>query len=456
MRALKSFLAILLFYSLSSAVTVDDFASSAIKQGETFSIESVYVNSSSYAYLVSVNETLSFILLGEGESFKFASEKENIKEILEKYYASNEITYEQMKTNESERQNLLELGKKFNDSRQPTEAECNRYIGTDSFPCDDRDSCLKSCYTPVSHNNCLGIGWPFVDAIILFQNDTRNMSKAYENYTANLQAFNENDLNDSAIQGAIADIRRMRSSAVSLWYNPLFDKYKYNFCHKAYHDFTAIRAAENNLTLIRTRLLPFIQSTETSELLAANALERAQIQEQNNAKTNCVELKKNVFVARMQLSNSINALEREHTDLNSKLNALANLGRTIENDCEQNYSKANASSKQFFNNAKQLEQQYDEALALETDVETLKQQCFNLCPNEESLQRLNQIDALSKTDAKQLAELKNELANMSNSLKQKGGCNTLKTTLPCASALLPAILLLFLFCTATITRKKIK
>lgn len=454
MQTTKTLFTLLLFYSISTAVSVDDFASSAVKQGETFSIESVYVNSSSYAYLVSVNESLSFILLGEGESFKFAGDAQNIQGILAKYYASKEITYEKMKANDSEKQNLLDLGKKFNDTRQPTEAECNRFIGTDAFPCDNREECLKSCYTPVSHNNCLGIGWPFVDAIILFQNDTRNMSKAYENYTINLQAFSENDLNDSALQGAIASIRKMRASAVSLWYNPLFDKYQYNFCHKAYHDFTALRAAENNLTLIRTRLLPFIQTTETSELLAANAVERAQTREQSLAKANCVELKKNVFITKMQLSNSINALEREHTDLNAKLNTLSQLGRAIEEECEQNYSKANESSQQFFLKAKQLEQDYAQALTLEDEVNELKQKCFNLCPGDESLQRLNQIDALSKTDSKQLNELKNELANMSNSLQQKGGCNALKQTLPCTSSLLPAILLLLLFCTATLTRKK--
>lgn len=115
-------------------------------------------------------------------------------------------------------------------TRNGGEAACRVLTGVDRSPCFDFLSCQKACYTVTSFclPMALGVGRPFINTIWEFENNSADISRAYENESVaySLVSQDGSQYNALAYLASLVEINRAATRASQ---SPLYDAYSYCF-----------------------------------------------------------------------------------------------------------------------------------------------------------------------------------------------------------------------------------
>ena len=177
---------------------------------------------------------------------------------------------------------IVGLLDKFSASRAK-EAECRRYIGIDKFPCNDRRSCIKSCYTPMCNelkqsNECdkdpKACG--FIDSIVSFANNLTLL----DNGTSLLRSL---VLGISGVRGVgpidsgIDACSKMLDGADQVNGNPLVQEKAYYFCPKVAYDKASLQTVKEELVSLRNKFALMITPGITAKNVASETKRRLEL-----------------------------------------------------------------------------------------------------------------------------------------------------------------------------------
>ncbi|MEM3400073.1 MAG: hypothetical protein QXP42_04550 [Candidatus Micrarchaeia archaeon] len=242
-KPLKSALALflLLFFQCLHAQTVEERVGKKIGQyllNESFSVQPLSVGGIDY-YLVCVDGTDTFLLkaLPNTDLFIVDSDRE-IAFVLRAHYRK----YYEKSVAELRDYILL-----FNRSREPKESACKRDLGIDLYPCYDRDSCLKACYTPVCQGARTELA--FLDAMRDFYRDAREIDTAVDEMNNGLYAYAGSDYEQGKLP-AFGLFGRIETAISNLDKNKIFLSVidmGYMFCNPIPFNTTALETAKNKL-----------------------------------------------------------------------------------------------------------------------------------------------------------------------------------------------------------------
>ncbi len=293
---------LLVLFLLAAVVRADQYNSEIAKfmgyclnENESFTKERI--GSSNY-YFVSIGkfetglETTytvqdSFVLHVSEDNSSNVTIANNTDEIVQaitnKYIALN-ITYDSLYPTQSELGQTLALVLQFNDSREPLEGKCRLWTGTDHNICIDRDSCLKATFaTPMGNQVSSGVGWPFVDSVWEFTNETKSMNANVSGFISNLNSI-ENKTDDvgsvlGRMQGELQDVQ---SSVDVITQSPLFDPWRYSFCYPIPYNRTSLITAKVYVKRMNDRMEAIFSIPDQAKSAVEGGLKRAETCRRNS------------------------------------------------------------------------------------------------------------------------------------------------------------------------------
>jgi hypothetical protein len=274
------------------------FMKNCLQENESFSKERI---ASSNTYIISVGkfEAGAGTTYTVHDSFMVTVDPNNSSKIIllnntaevegafRDLYASMNLTYDSLYPNSFETGEILAQLLRYNDSREPEESKCRLWIGTDTpeFQCYDRESCFTACHTPMSRDVASGVGWPFVDSVWLFTNDTKAISSNLSAVLKDLESIESKSGNPQELLGGIEQkLARIQNSSDSISQNGLFDVYRYSFCWPVKFNRTSLITAKVLVKRIKERMQPLFDLPEDAQAMALSASMRAKICKANLAK----------------------------------------------------------------------------------------------------------------------------------------------------------------------------
>jgi hypothetical protein len=206
-----------------------------------------------------------------------------IEGLLSDRYAQMNMTYDSLYPASFETGQILALVLQFNDSRQPEEAQCKLWTGTDKLPCYDRDTCLKAAFsTPMGNQVASGVGWPFVDAIGSFKNNSDDINSNMSNLLQNIDRIESKSGN---IEGLLTDLdgnlKSMQTASNNISQNGLFDNYVYSFCWPINFNRTSLITAKVYVKRISDRMSPLFSIPDQARAMADAGDKREEIRKHN-------------------------------------------------------------------------------------------------------------------------------------------------------------------------------
>ncbi len=230
--------------------------------GEQATLSTISVESGTYT-LATVDGTE--LLLFEESTQKLVTDFNKIHSIFkEEYYKSidYDARIEAIKANMTV----------FNASRQPDEAQCKQYTGTDRWPCTDKNSCLFACRSvPI----CLSAASTeeFISEIKSMVDTTAAMNNNVSILLDNVNSVKEST---SALDAEIARINDVKAEINTLKNNKLMSTCGqcYNFCKPINFNVNALNSVLNELNSLKTQFNQFTQVESRARLLADAAQER--------------------------------------------------------------------------------------------------------------------------------------------------------------------------------------
>ncbi|MCX8196840.1 MAG: hypothetical protein N3G80_00790 [Candidatus Micrarchaeota archaeon] len=196
---------------------LDDF----VPQNTSYTVQNFTHGGEFFSAVVVEGQLYAFV--GKG---KAVQDLQQIKSLLHSYYLWQGYSPKAVEEFSAVHEGIL----KIKDKRKENEAKCKVVIGTDRTVCDSFEHCLQACYsvTSLCQPVALGAGRPFIEAIWSFENDTKQLDRAYEEEQ---KAYEQLLLqpNKSSVQNYLSALAQINKVATKLSSNPLFDYY--SFCY---------------------------------------------------------------------------------------------------------------------------------------------------------------------------------------------------------------------------------
>ncbi len=251
---------------------LDLFVFGHLAEGETFSVDEAPVSLDGKDYfhitISSGGEIFAVQSPSSKYGFELAADASEIKPALAELYrlqGHNTSSF-------SEIPKISGYISSFSKSRQPGESKCKQYIGTDMYPCYDRESCYKSCFTPLCNPLALGGGWPFIDLIVSFENSTSNLGNIAEEAALAAKEL-ESSQTESNFKAVLGYISKLNKEATAIKTNDLFTNYQ--LCYPINYDLISLVQAKRLLEKIESESLPLLEIDSRSESFAKEAGKRS-------------------------------------------------------------------------------------------------------------------------------------------------------------------------------------
>jgi predicted regulator of Ras-like GTPase activity (Roadblock/LC7/MglB family) len=133
----------------------------------------------------------------------------------------------------------------FSSEKMQTEAECKRMLGLDrpDLPCYDRDSCLKSCYTPICRPMALGVGKPFLDSLLDLSTRTKDVDQqlvVLDGIVRRVEAQRE-DVPKELVEELLGGVTKLIDLSVVVNQNDVFNPSVYYLCKPIEYNIMGMR-----------------------------------------------------------------------------------------------------------------------------------------------------------------------------------------------------------------------
>ncbi|MEM4389347.1 MAG: hypothetical protein QXG98_01655 [Candidatus Micrarchaeia archaeon] len=357
---------VLLIAAAAQAQGIEGFVSDFRLANETFSI--VELPDAGGVYFVGIGGQL-VVVDGRGGSYSVVTEPKEIFPLLVAYQQHSGAKLEGAFPTKGELEDVRARVLAFNASRQPKEGKCLRESGLDKFPCYDRQSCFKACYTPLCKPLALGFGWPFVENLSKWKNATdaldANVTAFFELYDPLAEAPEAPSTQDiplarveeleSALPRLIGLVRGMGAAAGAIATNPIFDEYAYSFCDPIPFDWQNLLAARRMLENFTARLRPLAELAHASYSVADEGRRRADIAFERQQARVCANFSARAKAALGALEAYAAGAAREVAWEGSaeKLAAARSAAEAAKERCEQEDFHAAAAAIETFERARQ-------------------------------------------------------------------------------------------------------
>ncbi|MFH0817275.1 MAG: hypothetical protein V1909_01440, partial [Candidatus Micrarchaeota archaeon] len=146
------------------------------------------------------------------------------------------------------------------------------------FDCNDRESCFRACHTPLSNPVAGGVGWPFVDAVWAFMNDTRAISSNLSVVLRDIEDIESKSGNtEELLDNLEQSLTGMQNASVSISQSGLFDSWKYSFCYPIRYNRTSVITAKILTNRIKDRMQVLFLLPNQAKSIAESGIKRADI-----------------------------------------------------------------------------------------------------------------------------------------------------------------------------------
>ena len=326
MKTSHLILAILFFSSCCIAATATDvnlFVYDYLGESEMFTKTPFNLTDGEY-YIININGEPSFIVHSAlNGSVSMIADRQGIKDALTGYYATQGITYDNFKVNQSEVDELLSLIDSYNKTREK-EFECKTYIGIDRFECVDLETCWRACYTPICQQLKIGAGKPFLELLWAFSNSSSYID-------SNLSTFNEKAASLSELNGSqqidelVLLVDNMKDNSVTINNLDLFNPMALGFCKMVNYNLTYLTDAKIKLLTRKDSILPLVNLENETDGMHNRTTERLLLKTQLKIDRICSEHLSNN--SKQVLSIKTRFLVLNTTKMRDKLNSLEEAGR---------------------------------------------------------------------------------------------------------------------------------
>lgn len=272
------FVSLLVFIGVVFSQACDNSVEIYLDTGEDYKYVSFTLDKE--YFLFSINDKYS-MLASCDKGAVFLKNPESIEGVLNGY--SNSVTA--VKPDKQAIDQLKSKIKEFEGSRRGEE-ECERYTGVDRFPCNDRESCIASCYTPMCNDmkhgtGCEigGEGCEFIDSIAHFSISLEIL----DNKTGKLNSvLDEVDAVEdvSTFNNGINVIDELVSVSEGINTNPLMktiEEKGYYFCPKVDYKTDSLLEIREELVRIRNVYSLVTGAKTTAEYISEETQRRMEL-----------------------------------------------------------------------------------------------------------------------------------------------------------------------------------
>jgi len=355
-----------LLLSFASAQGIEEFVLEFRQGNESFSI--VSLPNAGGIHFVGIGGKL-VIINSTGGKHSILASPEEIFPLLVDYQQLIGASLGDAFPRKSEFEAVRALVLKFNASREPREGKCLRESGLDKFPCFDRESCFKACYTPLCKPIALGFGWPFIDNLSAWKNATDalegNVSAFFRLFNPIADAPDVERPRDAPLErveglgGELADaiglIRGMGASAGEAAANPIFDEGVYSFCDPIPFDWASLLSARRAVENFTIRLGPLVALANASHEVAEEGGRRARIIFEREQAAACANFSSRVDAVLAELEEKA-AGEVRWKEAQRKLDEARGFSEAARKECgEGRFDEAAADIGAFERSANELE-----------------------------------------------------------------------------------------------------
>ncbi|MFH1448480.1 MAG: hypothetical protein ABIG39_06460 [Candidatus Micrarchaeota archaeon] len=295
---LMLYLSLVLMIGLASAgfqeVHIGHFISYCLNENESFTKERIGISN---RYIISIGEFEGEIesTYNIRDSFIIEVSESNSSDIwilnntyeiggilADKLTLAN-ITYDSLYPNLFETGEILALAMEFNDSRQPEEDQCRLWTGTQNMECYDRESCLRACFsTPMGNAVAGGVGWPFVDSVGSFTNNTKDINS---NISALIKNINDIETKsgdvETLLKSSETNFINIQNSSDGITQNDLFDDWVYSFCYPLKFNRTSLITAKIRIKRINERMKVIFDIPLQAENMSQAGIRRTALHGEN-------------------------------------------------------------------------------------------------------------------------------------------------------------------------------
>ncbi|MEM3555973.1 MAG: hypothetical protein QXF56_04615 [Candidatus Micrarchaeia archaeon] len=417
-------LAFLLLFSIYVKAGVGDvnlFVYDYLNENETFTKTPFNLTDGEYYIINITGEPCFLVSIPHDGEVRMLTEREEIKNALLGYYETLGITSEDLKIDETYKNQLIQLVESYNSTRD-NEYECRTYIGIDRFECVDYDTCWRACYTPVCQQVKIGAGKKFLDLIWDFSNLTFSIDSNISAFEEKLSSLSQLK-NLSEVDELVQLIRNMKNKSIAVNNNEIFNPMAMGFCHVVDYNLTHLTQAEILLLTKRERVAPLLTVEETADELYKSTLERVQLKAQLIIDKLCSSLSANnsqlVYSFKMKVS-GLNT-----SKMNEKVASLEQKGK-LEGCSEMNETQIEAAELAFLtflNETQNYRQELAEVINLRNEVSSslsLMQGDFLLYFKlGEFDYRLNELDGkIDFAETSQLPNIKEKLLQLKEEMEE--------------------------------------
>jgi hypothetical protein len=293
MKVLYSLVAIAILCSSSLAASATDvnlFVSNYLGENETFTKTPFNLSDAQY-YIINISEPSFLLRVPSNGSITMITDKTDIRNALTAYYASQGITKEELKLNQSYVDELLSLVDAYNKTREK-EFECKTYIGIDRFPCVDLDTCWRACYTPICQQIKIGAGRPFLELIWSFSNLSSYIDSNISTFKEKLASTTE-FTSPGQFDELTLSIENMKNDSIAIDKSDMFNPLALGFCHSVDYNLTYLTQAEIKLLTKRDEIMPLITVDDTADRIYNNTMQRISLKSQFGIQKLCSSLLSN-------------------------------------------------------------------------------------------------------------------------------------------------------------------
>jgi len=280
----------------SNDAEIGQYMKYALGENESFSKERLRLTDT---YIISIGrfdvglgtsyEVIESVVLRTGgdnsSNITLLTNAQEIEGLLSEKYALMNLTYDSLYPTSFEMGEILAMIINFNESREPNEGKCKLWIGTDragEFPCYDRESCFRACHTPLSNPVASGVGWPFVDAVWKFMNNTREIDGNISSIFLNIENIEGKVGNtEELLMNLELNLENIQNSSNSITESGLFDPWKYSFCWPIPFNRTSLITAKILTKRLKDRMQVVFDTPRQAEEMAEAGKRRMELHDAN-------------------------------------------------------------------------------------------------------------------------------------------------------------------------------
>ncbi|MBI5158955.1 hypothetical protein HY992_02435 [Candidatus Micrarchaeota archaeon] len=388
------------FSCFATAQTATELVSPYLEQGEALSFMQLDEQHS----IIFVGKQMVFIVKQTDSSTSLVRGTYQITSLLNSYVSKNNMSTATLLPSEEEANSNLAVVRSFNASRT-REIDCHYFIGPDDLPCTDKDSCLRSCYTPLCRG-MLGVSNEgFLDAIKDFKTNTRVLNEqvaSFEDNYPDITTLSEEQLLSFA-NVRLNELSAIEKSANALRQNKLFLQETsggFYFCFSVDYNTTGIPELKSGLELLKTKSAIFSDSWSVASNIDSNTQARID----TLAGKQWCEEQKQLMQQNLQAFQANASPFQTISDVSFLSSNVENLNAAFNSECAQKkFSQANSTLEAFNRNLA-------EASDLLERVTARRQQFNSLL--EQAKQRISELSSNSSINSTSLEELNSSVVQL--------------------------------------------